>query len=245
MSFWFKVKKLMFLLTGVSCLLFILFLTLAIIFYPGGTRFDKFYIGYNFLETFPSDLGRSIAINDQVNTISRLFFQIGITLMSLFQIYYYILFPFLLKRKRPSLILAIVGSLAGFVSSILYIGIAFNPTDVHAKLHNRLIYSSAPLVFVATIFLIAAIFTHKEFPRFFGYLYISLASAFLLFAIATLVGSLQEDNYINWVIRILGHNILIYLEGAIFAALGFGVYGYLQRKEQSATELPVTQITMT
>jgi len=240
-----KAKRLVFFLTGVSCLLFILFLTLSIVFYPGGTRFDKYFVGYNFLETFPSDLGRAIAINDQVNTLSKIFFVLGIFVMSTFQLYYYLAIPFFIRAKKASFGLAIFGSILGIISSILYMAIALNPTDVKPKLHNRLIYSSAPLIFVTAVVFIIAIFVDRKFPKFFAYVYLGLFSLFFIFAIATLVGSQLENNYINWVIRILGHNILVFLEAAIFAILNFGVWKYLETLSHQEQITPEAQKAIT
>ncbi|HUT82080.1 MAG TPA: hypothetical protein VMZ29_12840 [Candidatus Bathyarchaeia archaeon] len=223
---WKIIRKTIFIFTSTCLFLFLILLSLAIFYYPGGSRFDQSTVGFDLLNTFVSDLGRNIAINGEDNTISQTFFVIAITIMGISQIYYFCNLPFEVRNKKSSFILTIIGSIIGILSSILYIAIAFNPWDVNTDLHNKLIYSAAPILCVAAIILTLAIFLDKQFSKFQGYIFLSLVSFFVIFAIATAIGT-TLPNRINWNIRILGHTILIYAEAVLFGLISIGMFKHL------------------
>ncbi|MBN1329631.1 MAG: hypothetical protein JXA54_09175 [Candidatus Heimdallarchaeota archaeon] len=224
---WKILRKIIFFFTASCLFLFIILLSLAIFYYPGGSRFDYTVVGFDFLNTFVSDLGRNIALNGEENSISQIFFMIGITIMGLSQIYYFCNLPFEIRNKKSSFILTIIGSTIGLVSCILYIAIAYNPWDVNSDLHNKLIYSAAPLLCIAAIIITLAIFLDKQFSKFQGYIFLLLVILFVIFAFATAIGT-TLPNQIKWNFRILGHTILIYAEAILFGIVSICMYKHIQ-----------------
>ncbi|NHJ32666.1 MAG: hypothetical protein FK732_07380 [Asgard group archaeon] len=208
---------------------------MSIAFYPGGARLGlDDTVGYTFLYNFISDLGRVTAINGDPNTISHILFATGLILLSLAQISYYFNIQFLIRQKKSSTILGILSAVIGVVSSILYISLALVPYDVNDKLHNKFIYAGAPFVFVAVLVLMIAIFLDKECPNYFAYTWLVLVGLFTIFAIATGIGtSLDRDT--NWVIRMLGHTILIFTETIIFVVQGIWTWWFLRKKHINTT----------
>ncbi len=233
---WRIFREAFFIFTTTCFFLFIVLLSLAIFFYPGGSRFDPSTVGFDFLNTFVSDLGRNIAINGEDNSLSQAFFITAITLMGISQIYYFLNLPFEIRNKKSSFVLAIIGCCVGFTSAILNIAIAYNPWDVNTSLHNKLIYTSAPLLCVTALIFIIAIFIDKEFSKLQGYCFVALFTFFALFAIATSIGT-KFPNQIKWNIRILGHLIFIYIEAIIFILLSFNMYKRLHRLNSNNTFL--------
>ncbi|NHJ48632.1 MAG: hypothetical protein FK733_12675 [Asgard group archaeon] len=231
------VQKITLLISASLNSLFVILLSLSITFYSGGSRFHDDYVGYTLLENFISDLGRTIALNDQVNTVSMVLFMVAIMCFSLAQGLLLFNVPFILNNKKIVLAFAIIALIIGIVYIGCYIGIAFNPHDIRAKIHNKLIYTAAPLVFVSSVFLTIAMFLSKTVDRFYSYVMLSLLIVFALFAIATGIGTSLERE-INWNIRMIGHTILIYSESVIFITYTFGLWNHVRK----SSETPILDI---
>lgn len=228
MSILTKMQKITLIFAFICNIVFIFLLSLAIYFYPGGTRFDKFTESFSFLKNFISDLGQVIAENDHINIISRILFITGIVIFSISQIIFSLNVPIILIKNRISLIFSIIALATGIVFAGLYIGIAFNSHDINPNLHNKLIYSAAPMVFISSLFLTIAMFLSKIIDKFYSYIILSLIIIFAIFAIITAIGT-QLDHDINWSIRILGHTILIYTEALIYGILAIGFYNHIRK----------------
>jgi len=213
-------------------------LSLGIIFYPGGGRLFGLTdsVGYSFWNNFISDLGRLTAINGESNTISHLLFATGLIILSIAQFAYHISIQFLIRQKKSSTILGIISAVLGGTYSSLYIALALVPYDVNAVLHNKFIYSGAPFVFVACLVLTIAIFLDKDLPNSFAYLWLVLVIGFAIFAVLTGIGT-TLDRDTNWIIRMIGHTILIYTETIIFGVQGIWTWWYLRKKQINTTTI--------
>ncbi len=227
----------MFLVSGILCMIFILLVSLGIVFYPGGARLGLIdNVGYTFWYNFISDLGRLTAINGDPNTVSHILFTASLSILGIAQFAYHINVQFLIRQKKSSTILAIISAAFGVTYSILYIAIAIVPYDVNAVLHNKFIYSGAPFVFVTGLLLMIAIFLDKNVPNYFAYLWLILVIEFAIFAVMTGIGT-SLDNETNWIIRMLGHTILIYTETFVFGVLGIWTWWYLRKKHINNTTI--------
>ena len=227
----------MFLVSGILCLIFVLLMSLGVIFYPGGARLGLTdTVGYTFWYNFISDLGRLTAINGDPNTISHILFTACLIILGIAQFAYHINVQFLIREKKSSTILAIISAALGATYSILYIALAIVPYDVNDVLHNKFIYSGAPFVFGAGLILMIAIFLDKNVPNYFAYLWLVLVIEFAIFAIMTGIGT-SLDNETNWIIRMLGHTILIYTETFVFGVLGISTWWYLRKKHINTTTI--------
>lgn len=213
-------------------------MSLGIIFYPGGGRLFGLTdsVGYSFWNNFISDLGRLTAINGESNTISHILFATGLIILSIAQFAYHINIQFLIRQKKSSTILGIISAVLGGTYSSLYIALALVPYDVNAVLHNKFIYSGAPFVFVACLVLTIAIFLDKDLPNSFAYLWLVLVIGFAIFAVLTGIGT-TLDRDTNWIIRMIGHTILIYTETIIFGVQGIWTWWYLRKKHINTTTI--------
>lgn len=218
------------------CFIFLVILSLSVVFYPGGGRLFGLTdsVGYSFWNNFISDLGRVTAINGEPNTISHILFATGLIILSTAQFAYHINIQFLIRQKKSSTILGIISAVVGGTYTILYIALALVPYDVNPPLHNKFIYAGAPFVFVACLTLMIAIFLDKDLPNFFAYLWLVLVIAFTIFAILTGIGS-SLDRDTNWIIRMTGHTVLIYLETILFGIQGIWTWWYLRKKHINTT----------
>ena len=133
--------------------LFLVFTTVAMIMYPGGTIHDSGTVGYQFFYNFFSNLGEWTARNGEPNKISAYLFNSALMILALsYFIFYYQFLKILSKNLdnsilRISLISTIVVSMVSFVLvavfsgeaethelHVLFVKIAFRVLLLHAVL---------------------------------------------------------------------------------------------------------------
>ena len=133
--------------------LFLVFTTVAMIIYPGGTIHDSGTVGYQFFYNFFSNLGEWTARNGEPNKISAYLFNSALMILALsYFIFYYQFLKILTKNLdnsilRISLISTIVVSMVSFVLvavfsgeaethelHVLFVKIAFRVLLLHAVL---------------------------------------------------------------------------------------------------------------
>ena len=133
--------------------LFLIFTTVAMIMYPGGTIHDSSTVGYQFFYNFFSNLGEWTARNGEPNKISAYLFNSALIILALsYFIFYYQFLKILFKTLdnsilRMSLISTIVISMVSFVLvavfsgeaethelHVLFVKIAFRVLLLHAVL---------------------------------------------------------------------------------------------------------------
>ena len=109
---------------------FLIFPTVAMFFYGGGTPLDHSMEGYTFWENFLSDLGRTVAYSGVENSISSPLFNSSLGLFGLSLILLYSA----MFRLIPS-ILGWLTSLAGIASGIGMTIISLTPDDLYPVQH--------------------------------------------------------------------------------------------------------------
>ena len=133
--------------------LFLVFTTVAMIIYPGGTIHDSGTVGYQFFYNFFSNLGEWTARNGEPNKISAYLFNSALMILALSYFVFYYQFLKILSKTldnsilRMSLISTIVISMVSFVLvavfsgeaethelHVLFVKIAFRVLLLHAVL---------------------------------------------------------------------------------------------------------------
>ena len=133
--------------------LFLVFTTVAMIMYPGGTIHDASTVGYQFFYNFFSNLGEWTARNGEPNKISAYLFNSALMILALSYFIFYFQFLKVLSKTldnsilRISLISTIVVSMVSFVLvavfsgeaethelHVLFVKIAFGVLLLHAVL---------------------------------------------------------------------------------------------------------------
>ena len=133
--------------------LFLVFTTVAMIMYPGGTIHDASTVGYQFFYNFFSNLGEWTARNGEPNKISAYLFNSALMILALSYFIFYFQFLKILSKTldnsilRISLISTIVVSMVSFVLvavfsgeaethelHVLFVKIAFRVLLLHAVL---------------------------------------------------------------------------------------------------------------
>jgi len=171
-------RNLIYILSIIGCLQFILLTAIAMFFYKGGTYVDPSPLGYIFWQNYFSDLGRTVAHSGIPNTTSFVLFTIALSLWGITQIPFYITFLTLFKNYPNLRKMSISGSIFGIISGISYVGIAFTPSDLTGSLHEFFVVIGFSFVFFSIILYSYVIFKNDNYPNF--YAIILTISAFIL-----------------------------------------------------------------
>jgi len=114
---------------------FIVALLLAVFCYPGSTHRDNSTVGYSITHNFLSDLGRTIAYSGEQNFLSSTLFVMGTTLVCIGLITYFLVMPAIVNKSKLSKTLAQVGSLAGMLCGLAFMGVGFTPHNYYPDAH--------------------------------------------------------------------------------------------------------------
>ena len=94
---------------------FILFIFLAMFFYPGGTYRDATTEGYIFSQNFLSDLGRWAVYNGQENYFSSVLFSFAFAATGLVFCFFFWTLPSLYSKERNIHLVSVIGSAGGIL----------------------------------------------------------------------------------------------------------------------------------
>ncbi len=150
-------------LPRVACILFILLFILAMIMYAGGTLNNPESIGYSF---------------SSENIISAIMFNLSLIICGLSFAAYFFYFTKLFNENTLINILAMVGSFAGVIGSICFIGVGLTPHNLFLDLHIVFVNWAFRFFLVTGIMLSIALYKDKRFEN-------QFANGYLIFAIFT------------------------------------------------------------
>ena len=114
---------------------FIGILLLSMYFYPGSTHSDKTTLTYSLVHNFLSDLGLSIVYSGAQNFISSTLFAFATTSVCVGLMAYFLVMPSIVSRGQFSFRLAQVGSMAGILCGLAFMGVGFTPHNYYPDSH--------------------------------------------------------------------------------------------------------------
>ena len=158
-------------------ILYIIFTSIAMLFYAGGTMFDPNAPGYTFWANYFSDLGRTKAWSGKDNTVSMILFMIAMTVNCIASIITAIAVPYFFRENSMEKWLSIIGSFLITINGILQVGVAFTPSDIYYDEHLALDQNSGLFSLVGGILYIIVAFHNEEFPNRFAYTFIVIIVA--------------------------------------------------------------------
>jgi hypothetical membrane protein len=207
-----------FLFTMFSCAQFAVLTVVAMFSYPGGTFVDPHSKGYSFFRNFFSDLGRTQTHSGDSNTVSAILFFVALTLVGLGLATFFLAMPRFFRQAvaGPAHLLSRLGSAAGILSGLSFVGVACTPANLIGWLHRLFVQIAFVAFFVAVLFYIAAILRTNTYPR----RYALVCGVFVLVLAAYLVLIFFGPSLLSprgLVIQATGQKIVVY--AAIVAAL--------------------------
>lgn len=179
---------------------FIIFSTIAMLFYPGGGSFVGDADRYIFSLNFFSDLGLINPAENKVNPFSPQIFAVSLAFFSFGQLFFYVFFIDVKSEKLKLFILLKVAPLASSVSLIL---VGVSPNDVVPSYH----FAFVSLWLLGLFVSISTIFAHHVKNRHFGVASLSatVLAIIALFSFQSIINIEQFNT-----LRPLTQKVLVY-----------------------------------
>ena len=114
---------------------FIGILLLAMYCYPGSTHSDKTTLVYSLTHNFLSDLGLTIVYSGAQNFISSTLFAFATTSVCVALITYFLVMPSIVNSGKFSFRLSQIGSIAGMLCGLAFMGVGFTPYNYYPNGH--------------------------------------------------------------------------------------------------------------
>lgn len=206
-------------LPTIGAIIFILFTTIAMLFYSGGSQFYPTESGYSFFNNFFSDLGTRTSYSQKSNLISSILFTIALTAMGISIIPFFIAFYFIFQKKKFIQIIVGLGSSLGLISAISYVGIGFTPWDIYLTTHMWFVYIAFPLTLPAILLFSTAIFLDDKIANVMAVVYLTLA-LILIGYIYLLFWGPETSTDVGRKIQVVGQKIIVYAEVVTFFIQG-------------------------
>ncbi|MFX0019459.1 MAG: hypothetical protein ACFFAK_10765 [Promethearchaeota archaeon] len=205
-----------------GCVLLVVLLFIAMLFYTGGNYKNPYVSGYSFWENIVSDLGRSIAYSGIPNTISSLLFSIALVLYAILFIPFYLIFPDFFQNGELKLKVAKIGSIFGIIASLSIIGIVFTPINLFDIVH--LIFASIAYLSLSLngVFYTIALYINKDFPKIYSIIFLTYILVFFMALSALLIGII----IIEYDIVVTAQKIVHIASIISFIFLGYGVWKF-------------------
>ena len=157
-------------------ILFLLEITIAIIFYPGGTYLDDSSKVYIFHENFLSDLGRLYSWNSSQNFISFFFFNFAFIQIGLTYIIFFMNLVSIFKQEKNIYYLSIIASIFGVLGGLFILGVGLAPADLYRKIHIIFAIWFIRFFFISSLLYILIFILSKKIKTFFslGYVFYTI-----------------------------------------------------------------------
>ena len=140
---------------SIGCIEFVIFSTIAMFFYGGGTSWNKSAEGYTFWHNVLSDLGRTVSYSGLPNNISSPMFNLALSFFGICIIVIYLSMGKDFLRPYWLMLAILIG---GIISGTGVVIIGFAPDDVLPDYHMLGVWMWAlPLFAVLFLFIINAV----------------------------------------------------------------------------------------
>ncbi len=134
-----------------GALLYIIFIGIGMILYPGGSQVDPNTVGYTFFENSLSDIGRTIALNGEPNLPAMICFFIGTTAFGLSLFTFACAYGNMESTTKASRLFGQVANGFGILASISTLVYTYAPTDSMHAAHMVAVYFAYISTFLFTL----------------------------------------------------------------------------------------------
>ncbi len=148
-----------------GCVVYVILIFLAMLFYAGGTYFDPDTPGYSFWSNWLSDLGMTKSYSGKDNTVSMILFSIALTFWAASFFPFFLALRSLFTEDKVEKILSTIGTILGVIAAICLIGIAFTPADILGGPHIIFVYIGYIALLNLGIIYSIALFKSEILPK--------------------------------------------------------------------------------
>ncbi len=177
-----------------SLVIFVGFIIISAIYYPGTTILDHDTVGYSVINNFLSDLGRTIThycststvicdncIGGKNNFISAFFFNNAMFLSGILFIIFYIALPGYFYENKSLYRLSIVGSALGVITCAFFAMIGLTPANLYFDLHVFFANNMFKIAFLNALIYSYVIFKSRFLSTFYGIGYYTFSVMLILY----------------------------------------------------------------
>ena len=169
-----------YIITIIGSVLFIILSLIAMLYYPGGNYLDSTSVGYIFYYNYLSDLGKTVALNNEPNPVASILFPLSLSIAGVSVLpYFYSIRGFFPKTTR-SRKLSNTAFVFGLIAAVFYLGVGFTPSNLVPMAHWVVMFTAFFGAIIAIALLIPAILLNPQFPHRYAWLYIILEFFVLL-----------------------------------------------------------------
>jgi hypothetical protein len=221
-----------------ACFLFLVLTSLAMVFYPGGTRSAPGTKGYLFFENFFSELGLSRTYTGGPNNVSFFLFTAALALAGLALTLYFIISPSLFWDSRITRVLSLFGTFFGIISGLSFIGVAFTPADLYLEPHQLFVQLAFTTFLVAVVFYALAILLNRSYPNIYALVNITFGALLGAYIWLLFFGP-STNTSSGLMIQVAGQKIIAYaaIISVFIQAYGSRSMVVIQSEEKRAEKL--------
>ena len=221
-----------------ACFLFLVLTSLAMFFYPGGTRHAPGTKGYLFFENFFSELGLTRTYSGGSNNVSFLLFTAALALAGLALALYFIISPSLFWDSKITRVLSLFGTFFGIISGLSFIGVAFTPANLYLVPHRLFVQLAFTTFFVGVVFYALAILLNRSYPNLYALVNIAFGALLGVYIWLLFFGP-SSNTPSGLTIQVAGQKIIAYaaIISVFIQAYGSRSMTVIQSEENRAEKL--------
>jgi hypothetical protein len=213
-------------LVMIGCVQFVVLTFLAMLLYRGGTQADPTKKGYDFFRNFFSTLGLTETYAGEPKFASFLLFTIALSLAGLALTLFFIAFPRRFWASKVGIVLTILGSSAGVISGLSFIGIALTPANLFPGPHTLFVQSAFVFYLFAVIPYILVIFLDRDYSNRYAWVFIGFAVTLGIYVWLLFEGPSTETPN-GLIIQATGQKIIAYSSIITMFIQGYGAKKHL------------------
>ncbi len=194
-----------------GALQFLLFTSLAMWLYPGGTIHQPDLESYSFLNNYFSDLGRTRTFDRQSNLLCHYIFKGTLTITGLTLALYFLVIPTLFSNG-VSRGLASMAALLGIAAGCCYIGIGWIPWNESYWRHTFYVRWGFIAFLAMSFFYILAILADKHYPNRYAKAFLIFASVLAVQIVIMLFGPRAYRNSEALFLQAVAQKVVVYAE---------------------------------
>ena len=194
----------------IGIFIFIIFNTVAMFLYPGGTYLDSTSEGYNFFYNFFSNLGEWTARNGEVNTISATLFNSSLVIFALSYFSFFISFLKLEVKyiKSNWLRLFLVASISVSILSFIFISV-FSAEETSKFWHLVFVKIAFRTLFIHAILQTYVVIKIPKFDQFISFTSLGFTILLFLFLMIMDFGPKALESQEGLFIQVIAQKVIV------------------------------------
>ena len=194
----------------IGILIFVIFNTIAMLLYPGGTILDSNSEGYLFFYNYFSNLGEWTARNGEINTVSAYLFNSSLIIFAISYFSFFISFIKLELKAIKSKSLNAVLVLSIIISLLSFVFIAvFSAEGGSIFFHMFFVKLAFRSLFIHSVAQTYVVFKIPEFDKFLSFASLGFTTILLLFLIIMDFGPSPHASQNSLLIQVTSQKVVV------------------------------------